>query len=94
MTSDLLVMCIPWKATYKTSRETKVLGQGSSLSFYVGYVSSISVLDGPGRGEVDNVSATLLLATLNILHEFHQFRMVERLKPGWRRPAPHADRQC
>ncbi|KAI0758211.1 hypothetical protein C8Q74DRAFT_1441781 [Fomes fomentarius] len=32
ITSDLLVMCITWKATYKTSREIKVLGQGTSLS--------------------------------------------------------------
>ncbi|KAI0767660.1 hypothetical protein C8Q74DRAFT_1203629 [Fomes fomentarius] len=30
--SDLLVMCITWKATYKTSREMRVLGQGTSLS--------------------------------------------------------------
>ncbi|KAI0774589.1 hypothetical protein C8Q74DRAFT_1199632 [Fomes fomentarius] len=32
VTSDLLVIFITWKATYKTSREIKVLGQGSSLS--------------------------------------------------------------
>ncbi|KAI0793678.1 hypothetical protein C8Q74DRAFT_1215220 [Fomes fomentarius] len=32
ITSDLLVVCVTWKATYKTSREIKVLGQQSSLS--------------------------------------------------------------
>ncbi|KAI0758231.1 hypothetical protein C8Q74DRAFT_1210254, partial [Fomes fomentarius] len=52
VTSDLLVMCITWKATYKTSREIKVLGQGTSLS---------SIL-------LRNGEYWPILATLNILH--------------------------
>ncbi len=32
ITSDLLVLAITWMATYKNSREMKLLGQSTSLS--------------------------------------------------------------
>ncbi|KAI0774496.1 hypothetical protein C8Q74DRAFT_1270480 [Fomes fomentarius] len=52
--SDLLVMCITWNATYKTSRDSiKVLGQGNSLS---------SILFRNGTLYFS------ILVTLNILH--------------------------
>ncbi|KAI0774609.1 hypothetical protein C8Q74DRAFT_1201129, partial [Fomes fomentarius] len=45
--SDLLVMCITWKATYKTSRDIKVLGQGTSLSSILfrngGYQTTVQI---------------------------------------------------
>ncbi|KAI0774510.1 hypothetical protein C8Q74DRAFT_840811 [Fomes fomentarius] len=52
ISSDLLVMCITWKATYKTSREIKVLGQGTSLSsilfrngtLYFGILAMLNIL--------------------------------------------------
>ncbi|KAI0774576.1 hypothetical protein C8Q74DRAFT_1218311 [Fomes fomentarius] len=66
ITSDLLVMCITWKATYKMSRDIKVLGQGSSLSnilfrngiFYFGW----------GLVNIGLHHTGSILATLNILH--------------------------
>ncbi|KAI0758218.1 hypothetical protein C8Q74DRAFT_1221898 [Fomes fomentarius] len=63
ITSDLLVLCITWKVTYKTSRENKALGQGTSLSsilfrngtLYFGILTTLNIL---------RLSFTLLLVLI------------------------------